>query len=396
MNTNLLNIVKRIAADYGEAVLADPQRLKAFFDDLAKDEPKPLRLAFGRCIEAKAFDALKTAPDAAERSERKAAITQRVRDEHGLDPAISAEALDILEAALFADRKEPLRCASCGRELQDGWKACPFCGTAIHPAVAVPRSVAPAAPQPSLQKAHTANATAPARMVFIQGGTFVMGSPPSEFRRQNDEVQHSVTVSPFYIGKFTVTQAEYGSIMGNNPSSFEGANLPVENVNWYDAITYCNTRSQREGLMPVYSGNGDNVTWNRNANGYRLPTEAEWEYACRAGTATPYHTGNSADSAGWYDNNSGGKTHPSGQKLPNAWGLFDMHGNVWEWCWDWYGEYPPGVQENPAGAETGSNRVLRGGSWGGFAQHLRSARRDCYPPAIRYNFLGFRLARNAK
>jgi hypothetical protein len=130
MNTNLLNIVKQIITGYGEAVLADPQRLKAFFGDLAKDEPKPLRTAFGRCIEESAYNALKTAADTSERAKRKAAIAQRVRDEHGMDPMISAEALDILEAALFADKKETSRCTSCGRELQEDWKVCLFCGAA--------------------------------------------------------------------------------------------------------------------------------------------------------------------------------------------------------------------------------------------------------------------------
>jgi hypothetical protein len=130
MNTNLLNIVKQITAGYGEGILADPARLKAFFSDLAKDEPKPLRIAFGRCVEAGAYAALKNAPDAAERAERKTVIAQRLRDEHGLDPALCAEALDILEAALFVDRKEPPRCAKCGAELGEGWKACPYCGAA--------------------------------------------------------------------------------------------------------------------------------------------------------------------------------------------------------------------------------------------------------------------------
>jgi formylglycine-generating enzyme required for sulfatase activity len=396
MNVKLLNIVKQIAADYGEAVLADPQRLKAFFGDLAKDESKPLRIAFGRCIEAGAYSALKTAPDRNERAERKAAIAQRVRDEQGLDPLLCAEALDILEAALFADKKEPARCVSCGEELQPNWRACPFCGMAVNPAVAVAPSVAPAAPQPSLRNAHTTNAVAPAGMVLIQGGTFMMGSPASEPERNDDEVQHSVTVSSFYMGKHEVTQWEWREVMENNPSYFKGNDLPVEQVSWHDAVEYCNKRSQREGLTPAYTISGTNVTWHRNTNGYRLPTEAEWEYACRAGTTTPYHTGSSVDSAGWYGENSGGKTHLVGQKQPNAYGLYDMHGNVMEWCWDWYGKYPFVVQTDPAGPETGSDRVLRGGSWHSIARFIRSAVRNFTFSGNRFDLVGFRLARNAE
>jgi hypothetical protein len=131
VNTSFLSIVKRIITGYGEGILADPQRLKAFFSDLAKDEPKPLRIAFGRCIEAGAYTALKNTPDQSERVERKYAIAQRLRDEYGLDPDLCAEALDILEAALFVDRKGPSRCAKCGGELREEWKLCPFCGAAI-------------------------------------------------------------------------------------------------------------------------------------------------------------------------------------------------------------------------------------------------------------------------
>jgi hypothetical protein len=145
MNVSFLSIVKRIIAEQGEAVLVDPQRLKAFFSDLAKDEPKPLRTAFGRCIEMGAYTALKDTPDAADRAERKAAIAQRLRDEHGLDITLCGEALDILDAALFSDMKAAPRCVSCGGELRDEWKLCPFCGTAIgakriEVAVALPLS----------------------------------------------------------------------------------------------------------------------------------------------------------------------------------------------------------------------------------------------------------------
>jgi formylglycine-generating enzyme required for sulfatase activity len=233
-------------------------------------------------------------------------------------------------------------------------------------------------------------------MVRIQGGTFTMGSPANEPGRHDWEgPQHQVTISSFYMGKYEVTQREYQEVMRTNPSSFKGDNLPVEQVSWFDAVEYCNKRSQREGLTPAYTISGTNVTWNRNANGYRLPTEAEWEYACRAGTTTAYNTGASINNnTGWYADNSGSTTHPVGQKPANAWGLYDMHGNVCEWCWDWIGNYPNGAQTDPMGASSGSRRVVRGGGWNGSNRVARSAFRDFGIPADLGNPLGFRVVRN--
>jgi formylglycine-generating enzyme required for sulfatase activity len=198
------------------------------------------------------------------------------------------------------------------------------------------------------------------------------------------------------MGKYEVTQKEYQAVMGTNPSSFNGGTLPVERVSWYDAVNYCNALSKKEGLTPAYTVNGTNVTWFRGANGYRLPTEAEWEYACRAGTTTPYSSGSSVDAAGWYGNNSGSVTQPVGQKQANAWGLYDMHGNVWEWCWDWYGNYSSGSQTDPTGAASGSFRVLRGGGWDGLASYLRSAFRDGHNPSSQFSNYGFRLVRSGE
>jgi formylglycine-generating enzyme required for sulfatase activity len=245
--------------------------------------------------------------------------------------------------------------------------------------------------------------------VRINGGTFTMGSPANESGRDGDEIQHQVTVSSFYLGKYPVTQKEYQAVMGTNPSRFKGDNLPVETVSWYDAVEYCNRRSQKEGLSPAYTINKnqsdpnnknsrDDVKWtvtvNKNANGYRLPTEAEWEYACRAGTPTAYNTGAAiSDNTGWYDANSGNKTHPVGQKAANAWGLHDMHGNVWEWCWDWMGDYTSVAQTDPMGAASGANRVVRGGSWNDSAEIVRSAYRYYSTPSLRYGDIGFRLVR---
>jgi formylglycine-generating enzyme required for sulfatase activity len=250
---------------------------------------------------------------------------------------------------------------------------------------------------------------APDNFVRIKGGTYMMGSPADEPEREDDEIQHQVTVSGFYMGKYEVTQKEYEEVMGTNPSAFEGDNLPVENVSWYDAVEYCNKRSQKEGLTPAYtiSGEGDNrtVDWNYKANGYRLPTEAEWEYACRAGTTTPFSTGNNIttsqanyDGNYPYNNNAEGtnreKTTAVGSFAPNAWGLYDMHGNVFEWCWDWYGAYSGGSQTDPVGAVTSTYRVARGGSWRDDGLYLRSARRDDDYPSSWFYSLGFRLVRS--
>jgi len=252
-------------------------------------------------------------------------------------------------------------------------------------------------------------------MILISGGTFTMGSPANEEGRASNEIQRSITLSSFYISRYTISQREYQDIMGRNPSTFRGENLPVENITWWDALEYCNRRSQKERLAQVYTIDKDKgtATWNRGAAGYRLPTEAEWEYACRAGTSTPYNTGIkiTSDQANfdgvWKEevtNEFGAttrilrgeyreKTTPVGTFAANARGLFDMHGNVWEWCWDLYGPYPSGTQTNPIGALTGSSRVMRGGSWNNTAENIRSAHRIDYDPGSKAYDIGFRVVR---
>jgi formylglycine-generating enzyme required for sulfatase activity len=237
------------------------------------------------------------------------------------------------------------------------------------------------------------------QFVKLSGDSFLMGSPASEAGRESSETQHQVTVSGFYMGKYEVTQKEWTAVMGSNPSLFKGDNLPIEQVSWYDAIDYCNKRSIREGLRPVYTWNGNSVTWNQSANGYRLPTEAEWEYACRAGTTTPFSTGsnittNQANYNGNYpyNGNMGGgyrqKTWNVGSGAANAWGLYDMHGNVWEWCWDWYER---NAQTDPADASSDTARVRRGGGWYSLARNLRSGLRSYGAPSDQSDDLGFRL-----
>ncbi|MDR0525209.1 MAG: formylglycine-generating enzyme family protein [Spirochaetaceae bacterium] len=245
---------------------------------------------------------------------------------------------------------------------------------------------------------------------FVEAGTFLMGSAPEDSIRNNAEVpQHKVSIGPFYIGRFQITQKEYELFILSHASHFTGNTLPVEIVSWYDAVEYCNYRSLQEKLNPVYGINkqtkdprnlnsGDplkwTITWDPAADGYRLPTEAEWEYAAKAGNYV-YAGSNDIDEVCWYGENSRGKSHPVGKKSSNPLGIFDMSGNVWEWCWDWYGPYSPEEQTNPTGPAAGSLRVIRGGSWGFSAIHARTVDRYHAGPTDCSPHLGFRLARSA-
>lgn len=257
----------------------------------------------------------------------------------------------------------------------------------------------------------------PENFVLIKGGSFQMGSPDSEAWRSADEAQHSVTISDFYMSKYELTQKEYEEITGNNPSNFSGENLPVENISWLDAVAYCNARSEKDGLTPCYTIDGQNVSWDRSANGYRLPTEAEWEYACRAGTTTPFYMENSpsAEDANYYghypyeieDNYfSQGNlevkpgeyrqtTIPVDSFSENPYGLYNMHGNVSEWVWDYYGNYSVEEQSDPAGPTSGTLRVYRGGGWNDFAKNMRSAYRATLEQNKGSFNLGIRLVLNA-
>jgi formylglycine-generating enzyme required for sulfatase activity len=219
---------------------------------------------------------------------------------------------------------------------------------------------------------------------LIPPGEFLMGSPESEEGRWADEgPQHRVRITePFYLGVYPVTQAQWYSVMGSNPSCFQGPQNPVENVSWSDAQEFLRKLNGQ-------SGEPDRV--------YGLPTEAQWEYACRADSTTRYYFGEDASllsEYAWYSSNSGGSTQPVGQKRPNAWGLYDMHGNVWEWCSDWYdgGYYAISPVDDPQGPAIGSIRVYRGGGWFDTPGCCRSALRSRSMPSFRRNLLGFRLA----
>ena len=218
-------------------------------------------------------------------------------------------------------------------------------------------------------------------MVYVKGGTFTMGATAEQGSDaySNEKPTHSVTLSDYYIGKYEVTQAQWRAIMGSNPSNFKGDNLPVENVSWNDIQEFIKKLNAQTGKK------------------FRLPTEAEWEYAARGGNQSKgykYSGSNSISEVAWYDGNSGDKTHPVGQKTPNELGIYDMSGNVWEWCQDWYSSsaYSSSSQTNPTGPSSGSYRVLRGGSWGNYAGYCRVSYRRDDGPAYRSSYCGFRLA----
>jgi len=228
------------------------------------------------------------------------------------------------------------------------------------------------------------------KLVLIPKGTFMMGSPESEKGRYENETRHEVTISKdYYLGVYEVTQAQYEKVMGKNPSYFQGeviegssSNYPVERVSWWDAVEFCKKLSD----LPEEKAAG---------RVYRLPTEAQWEYAFRAGSKTAYSFGESSKSLGdyaWFYENSNDQAHPVGQKKANAWGLYDMHGNVWEWCSDWYGEYPKRALSDPTGPREGSLRVIRGGGWFNGAASCRSGDRYGDDPSGRNFGDGFRLA----
>jgi len=227
------------------------------------------------------------------------------------------------------------------------------------------------------------------KMVYIPPCTFLMGSPSSEKDRDGDETQHKVTLTKgFYLGETEVIQGQWRAVMGHNPARFQdcGDDCPVEQVSWEDCQEFIKRLNQKEGT-----------------DKYRLPTEAEWEYACRAGSTSAFANGDITETGcgrepnlhkmGWYCGNADNKTHPVAKKDPNNWGLYDMHGNVWEWCQDWSGDYHSGHVTDPEGLSMRSRRVHRGGSWYLRAGACRSANRHSNSPGFRCRRLGFRLAR---
>lgn len=216
-------------------------------------------------------------------------------------------------------------------------------------------------------------------MVRVEGGTFRMGATSEQGgdAERDEKPVHSVKLNTFYIGKTEVTQALWQAVMGSNPSHFKGADLPVENVTWYDCQNFIQKLKSLTGQK------------------FRLPTEAEWEFACRGGNKSrgyKYSGSNNLGSVAWYNGNSGGKTRPVGTKAPNELGIYDMSGNVWEWCNDWYADYTANSQTHPTGPQSGSLRVCRGGGWDNYAGSRRSSNRSNSSPTNRSSSLGLRLA----
>ena len=233
-------------------------------------------------------------------------------------------------------------------------------------------------------------------MVYCPAGIFMMGSSTNEQGRYNDEIQHEVIITkPFMIGKYPVTQKQYETIMGNNPSKFKRYNNPIDSINWNEAISYC------DKINFLYKA--------KLPKGYLfyLPTEAQWEYACRAGTSNKLKNNKikiinnralidkncyTFNEVAWYDKNSNNNTHPVGHKKPNDWGIYDMLGNVWEWCMDWYGDYPNYAESDPIRTCQNTGRIIRGGSWKNNQYCCRPSHRGSYSPTDCRDNIGFRIA----
>jgi formylglycine-generating enzyme required for sulfatase activity len=275
----------------------------------------------------------------------------------------------------------------------------PAQGTTTGPPPAPRGAFSPSRP-PSKPPRVTSN-TIGMKLALLPADGFLMGSSASESDADPDErPQHPVRITrPFFLGICEVTQQEYQRVMGENPSSEQTSpRQPVANVSWFDAVRFCNRLSEKENLSPYCEVSGETVKV-FGGDGYRLPTEAEWEYACRAGSTTKWSSGNDVQRLAryaWLKGNTGDTSQPVGQKTPNAFGLYDMHGHLWEWCWDWYGNdyYKQSPVDDPPGPSSGSLRVERGGdAWGHDPPHLRSAFRKHLFPTRRFRDLGFRVAR---
>jgi formylglycine-generating enzyme required for sulfatase activity len=236
-----------------------------------------------------------------------------------------------------------------------------------------------------------------AGMVLVEGGTFMMGNSAKDRYDDGNERSYEASVKTFYMARYEVTQREWAELMGTTPAEQLGKEESMKNlfglrgvgddypmyyISWEEAAEYCNRLSRREGLGPAYSGSGEDITCDFEASGYRLPTEEEWEYAAKGGNKAPavyrYSGGNDVNLVGWHDGNSGGGAHPVGTREPNDLGIYDMSGNVWEWCWDTY---------------YGRVRIVRGGCWNVYARYLRSANRHAENMMYRDSQIGFRVVR---
>ena len=357
MEAGFAAVLQKLAAEQGREVLLDAARCKVFLPDYIGNEYKKESRLLLLALDAGAQKAIDSAQDILLCRNQQIKVLQ---EEYSLTEERAADVVDTLVLVL---RNEDLK----GKG------------------------------QASAQQQ---SSSAPEGFVRVDGGTFMMGSHIKEPGYSGDESpQHEVTVSGFYMGKCHVTQKEYQEVMGINPSRFKGDDLPVEQVSWEDAIEYCNKRSLKEGLTPAYRGSIYNVTCDWSANGYRLPTEAEWEFAAKGGIkdylTTSFSGSNNADAVAWYKANSGNSPHPVGTKMPNSLGIYDMSGNQWELCWDWVEKYSPEAQTDPRGPPSGIFHVVRGGSWESEPRLLRAAFRpgSGSPGPYSLNGYGIRLVR---
>jgi formylglycine-generating enzyme required for sulfatase activity len=408
MEQGFIDIITRMYKEQGAATLTNPAQFKRFFSDyVGANYGKEAKL-FRAVVEAGAGKFL---AEAAKPAAIKSDLVKRLEDEHGLSPKFTAEFVDLLGLVLRGDasktvvgaqtqarqvkapasRPAPSEVDTLKRELEKARAEAETARAQVEleklraeTARAKVEAARLAAQTASVQK----TAPVPADMVLIPAGTFIMGADALP----GDGYTHQVTISkPFYMGKYEVTQRAWTAVIGNNPCNWKGENLPVECVSWFDAIEYCNKRSVKEGLSPAYTVNGKNVTWNKSADGYRLPTEEEWEYAAQntGKDNYKYPGSNNVDSVAWYNGNSDGKTHPVGMKAPNGLGLYDMCGNVWELCWDIHDPFDHG---GPL-----VSRICRGGSWDNVVSYVRSCRRGIYwTPSDRKNTHGLRVVRSAQ
>jgi len=235
-------------------------------------------------------------------------------------------------------------------------------------------------------------------MMRVPRGTFTMGSAPDAAMRSDDEIRHDVTLTkPYYLGRVPVDQRLWETVRGQNPAFFQGEQLPVEQISFFDAVAFCNALSELEGLAPAYELSETEALWIlRESGGYRLPTEAEWENACRAGGLSAFWCGDELSTAhATFGRTQGARTTPWGQFPPNPWGFYDLHGNVWEWVFDGYDRYATGAVMDPVNDRDIEARVARGGSWASEMSECRSATRTSFSPWHHHNNVGFRLALSA-
>lgn len=325
-------------------------------------------------------------------------VNNELPDPRAVYPHISDQTIAAMNKATQKQREQRYQdCAALHKDCEGvsgGYVAPKVVQTAAP--VVKPKPVEPKPVVPNVK----ASPLSEIEMVYVEGGTFEMGAKPALSNRiKGTDLDYKVTLSSYSIGKYPITQKQWHEVMGSNPSHFIGADLPVETVSWYACVEFCNKLSQQHGFVPCYSGDESDITCDWSANGFRLPTEAEWEYAGRGGKYSKdftYAGSNDIDNVAWYNSNSEKQTHTVCSKQANELGIFDMSGNLWEWCWDWYNTYNAIDQNNPRGSNSGISRVLRGGSWRGADSACRvSYRYNNGPNYVSFHY-GLRLLKVAK